>query len=219
MNGKYLTLPDILKENEEKHKNQVFYVTDEKEQSQYIEMFKKEGINAVLLKHNIDAPFITRLEQKNPDVKFVRIDSDLTDSFKEETSDEEKETLKKDSESLTALFHKALNNDKLTVKAEKLKDASMACVMTLSEEGRRMQEMMKMYGMSGMDFGTPDETLVLNLTHPLVQYVLAHAEDESVTKYCEQLYDLAALAHGTLSPDRMSKFITRSNEIMMEIAK
>lgn len=103
--------------------------------------------------------------------------------------------------------------------AEKLKDASMACVMTLSEEGRRMQEMMKMYGMSGMDFGTPDETLVLNLTHPLVQYVLAHAEDESVTKYCEQLYDLAALAHGTLSPDRMSKFITRSNEIMMEIAK
>ena len=219
LNGKYLTLPDILKENEEKHKNQVFYVTDEKEQSQYIEMFKKEGINAVLLKHNIDAPFITRLEQKNPDVKFVRIDSDLTDSFKEETSDEEKETLKKDSESLTALFHKALNNDKLTVKAEKLKDASMACVMTLSEEGRRMQEMMKMYGMSGMDFGTPDETLVLNLTHPLVQYVLAHAEDESVTKYCEQLYDLAALAHGTLSPDRMSKFITRSNEIMMEIAK
>ena len=219
LNGKYLTLPDILKENEEKHKNQVFYVTDEKEQSQYIEMFKKEGINAVLLKHNIDAPFITILEQKNPDVKFVRIDSDLTDSFKEETSDEEKETLKKDSESLTALFHKALNNDKLTVKAEKLKDASMACVMTLSEEGRRMQEMMKMYGMSGMDFGTPDETLVLNLTHPLVQYVLAHAEDESVTKYCEQLYDLAALAHGTLSPDRMSKFITRSNEIMMEIAK
>ena len=219
LNGKYLTLPDILKENEEKHKNQVFYVTDEKEQSQYIEMFKKEGINAVLLKHNIDSPFITRLEQKNPDVKFVRIDSDLTDSFKEETSDEEKETLKKDSESLTALFHKALNNDKLTVKAEKLKDASIACVMTLSEEGRRMQEMMKMYGMSGMDFGTPDETLVLNLTHPLVQYVLAHAEDESVTKYCEQLYDLAALAHGTLSPDRMSKFITRSNEIMMEIAK
>ena len=184
LNGKYLTLPDILKENEEKHKNQVFYVTDEKEQSQYIEMFKKEGINAVLLKHNIDSPFITRLEQKNPDVKFVRIDSDLTDSFKEETSDEEKETLKKDSESLTTLFHKALNNDKLTVKAEKLKDASMACVMTLSEEGRRMQEMMKMYGMSGMDFGTPDETLVLNLTHPLVQYVLAHAEDESVTKYC-----------------------------------
>ena len=117
-------------------------------------MFKKEGINAVLLKHNIDAPFITRLEQKNPDVKFVRIDSDLTDSFKEETSDEEKETLKKDSESLTALFHKALNNDKLTVKAEKLKDASMACVMTLSEEGRRMQEMMKMYGMSGMDWYT-----------------------------------------------------------------
>ena len=219
LNGKYLTLPDILKENEEKHKNQVFYVTDEKEQSQYIDMFKKEGINAVLLKHNIDSPFITRLEQKNPDVKFVRIDSDLTDSFKEETSDEEKETLKKDSESLTTLFHKALNNDKLTVKAEKLKDASMACVMTLSEEGRRMQEMMKMYGMSGMDFGTPDETLVLNLTHPLVQYVLAHAEDESVTKYCEQLYDLAALAHGTLSPDRMSKFITRYNEIMMEIAR
>ena len=170
LNGKYLTLPDILKENEEKHKNQVFYVTDEKEQSQYIDMFKKEGINAVLLKHNIDAPFITRLEQKNPDVKFVRIDSDLTDSFKEETSDEEKETLKKDSESLTALFHKALNNDKLTVKAEKLKDASVSSMITLSEQDRRMQDMMKMYGMSGMDpamFGSTGQTFIFNANNPI----------------------------------------------------
>ena len=221
LNGKYLTLPDILKENEEKHKNQVFYVTDEKEQSQYIEMFKKEGINAVLLKHNIDAPFITRLEQKNPDVKFVRIDSDLTDSFKEETSDEEKETLKKDSESLTALFHKALNNDKLTVKAEKLKDASMACVMTLSEEGRRMQEMMKMYGMTGMDpsmFGG-QETLILNAKHPLVQYILKNGENDNTSLFCEQLYDLAMISHKPLSPDEMTKFVSRSNQIMMLLAK
>lgn len=221
LNGKYLTLPDILKENEEKHKNQVFYVTDEKEQSQYIEMFKKEGINAVLLKHNIDAPFITRLEQKNPDVKFVRIDSDLTDSFKEETSDEEKETLKKDSESLTALFHKALNNDKLTVKAEKLKDASMACVMTLSEEGRRMQEMMKMYGMGGMDasmFGS-QVTLVLNANHPLVQFLVTNKDSENVSIICKQLYDLAMLAHKPLSPEEMTAFVKRSNDIMMLLTK
>ena len=221
LNGKYLTLPDILKENEEKHKNQVFYVTDEKEQSQYIEMFKKEGINAVLLKHNIDAPFITRFEQKNPDVKFVRIDSDLTDSFKEETSDEEKETLKKDSESLTALFHKALNNDKLTVKAEKLKDASMACVMTLSEEGRRMQEMMKMYGMGGMDasmFGS-QATLVLNANHPLVQFLVANKDSENVSIICKQLYDLAMLAHKPLSPEEMTAFVKRSNDIMMLLTK
>ena len=222
LNGKYLTLPDILKENEEKHKNQVFYVTDEKEQSQYIEMFKKEGINAVLLKHNIDAPFITRLEQKNPDVKFVRIDSDLTDSFKEETSDEEKETLKKDSESLTALFHKALNNDKLTVKAEKLKDASVSSMITLSEQDRRMQDMMKMYGMSGMDpamFGSTGQTLILNANNSLVQYVLNNKDGENTDIICKQLYDLALISHAPLTGNQMTEFIARSNKIMELLAK
>ena len=134
----------------------------------------------------------------------------------EEVKEEEKEALQKDSDSLKEVFRKALNNDKLEVKAEKLKDASIAAVMTLSEESRRMQDMMKMYGMSGMDFGAPSETLVLNLSHPLVQHVLSH-KDEDVTLFCEQIYDLAALAHGSLSPERMSAFITRTNEVMMKL--
>ncbi len=219
LNGKYLTLPDILKENEEKHKGQVFYVTNEKEQSQYIEMFKREGMNAVILKHNIDSAFITHMEQKNPDVKFLRIDADLSDSFKEEVSEEEKKAQEADAGSLKEVFQKALGNDKLDVKAEKLKDASLAAVMTLSEESRRMQDMMKMYGMSGMDFGAPSETLVLNLSHPLVQYVLNHKDADDVSVFCEQIYDLASLAHGTLTPDRMSKFIARTNDVMMKLTK
>lgn len=219
LEGKYITLPDALKENEEKHKNTVFYVTDEKEQSQYINMFKKEGIDAVILKHNIDAPFITHLEQKNKDVKFLRIDAEVTDTLKEEVKEEDAETLKANSETLTEVFKKALNNDKLDVKVERLKDSSIASMMTTSEESRRMQEMMKMYGMAGMDLGTPGETLVLNINHDLVQYVLNHKDADNINTFCEQLYDLAALAHGTLTPDRMTQFITRSNQIMMLLAK
>lgn len=219
LEGKYITLPDALKENEEKHKNTVFYVTDEKEQSQYINMFKKEGIDAVILKHNIDAPFITHLEQKNKDVKFLRIDAEVTDTLKEEVKEEDAETLKANSETLTEVFKKALNNDKLDVKVERLKDSSIASMMTTSEESRRMQEMMKMYGMAGMDLGTPGETLVLNINHDLVQYVLNHKDADNINTFCEQLYDLAALAHGTLTPDRMTQFITRSNQIMMLLTK
>ena len=219
LEGKYITLPDVLKENEEKHKNTVFYVTDEKEQSQYINMFKKEGIDAVILKHNIDAPFITHLEQKNKDVKFLRIDAEVTDTLKEEVKEEDAETLKANSETLTEVFKKALNNDKLDVKVERLKDSSIASMMTTSEESRRMQEMMKMYGMAGMDLGTPGETLVLNINHDLVQYVLNHKDADNINTFCEQLYDLAALAHGTLTPDRMTQIITLSNQIMMLLTK
>ena len=182
-------------------------------------MFKKEGIDAVILKHNIDAPFITHLEQKNKDVKFLRIDAEVTDTLKEEVKEEDAETLKANSETLTEIFKKALNNDKLDVKVERLKDSSIASMMTTSEESRRMQEMMKMYGMAGMDLGTPGETLVLNINHDLVQYVLNHKDADNINTFCEQLYDLAALAHGTLTPDRMTQFITRSNQIMMLLAK
>lgn len=219
LEGKYITLPDALKENEEKHKNQVFYVTDEKEQGQYINMFKEAGIDAVILKHNIDAPFITHLEQKNKDVKFLRIDADLSDTFKDDTAD--KDALKADTDTLTELFRKALANDKLEVKVEKLKNAKIASLMTLSEESRRMQDMMKMYGMAGMDFGAgaAAETLVLNNSHPLVQYVLNHKDGENVDDFCKQLYDLAALAHGTLTPERMKEFIERSNELMLKMCE
>ena len=151
LEGKYLTLPECIEENKEKQTNKIFYVTDEKEQSQYINMFKKEGLDAVILTHNIDNPFISQLEQKNQDLKFLRIDSDVSEIFKEESAKEDEEKDKAEEETLSAAFKKALNNDKLEVKAEKLKDASVASMITVSEESRRMQDMMKMYNMYGMD--------------------------------------------------------------------
>ncbi|MCI5602079.1 MAG: molecular chaperone HtpG [Clostridiales bacterium] len=217
---KYLTLPECLKENEEKHKDTIFYVTDEIQQSQYINMFRKEGIDAVILNHNIDEPFITHLEQKNEGVKFLRIDSDLNDSFKEETKEDDEE-FKTTTDTLTEIFKKALNNENLDVKVEKLKDENISSMVTLSEESRRMQDMMKMYGMSGMDpsmFGT-NVTLVLNANNNLVKYVLEHKDDENTNMICEQLYDLALISHKQLSPDEMTKFIERSNKIMMLLTK
>ena len=217
LDGKYLTLKDCLEENKEKHENTIFYVTDEKEQSQYINMFKAEGLDAVILPHSIDSPFIGHLEQKNENLKFLRIDADLNDTFKEKV-DENDEEFKNNGEALKEIFKKALNDDKLEVKLEKLKDVSLSSVLTVAEESRRMQDMMKMYNMYGMDpsmFGGMGQTLVLNANHKLVQYVLAHREGENTSKICEQLYDLALLAHGTLSPERMTKFIARSNEIML----
>ncbi len=216
----YLTLPDCLAKNEEKHKNTVFYVTDEIQQSQYINMFREEGIDAVILNHNIDEPFISHLEQKNEGVKFLRIDSDLNDSFKDEVKEEDEE-FKAVADSLTEIFRKALNNDKLDVKVEKLKNESISSMVTLSEESRRMQDMMKMYGMAGMNpdmFGT-NVTLVLNANNTLVKYILEHKDGEHVTMMCEQLYDLALISHKQLSPEEMTKFITRSNEIMLLLTK
>ncbi len=221
LDGKYLTLPECLEENKEKHENTVFYVTDEKEQSQYINMFKEAGLDAVILKHNIDAPFITHMEQKNEGVKFLRIDADLTDTFKEETSKEDEEAAKADADSLTEIFRKALENDKLTIKVEKLKNANIASMITVSEDSRRMQEMMRMYSM-GLDndmFGANQETLVLNANNNLVQYVLNHKDGEHTAMICQQLYDLAALSHGSLTPERMTKFIARSNEMMGMLAE
>lgn len=219
LDGKYLTLSDCLEENKETHENQVFYVTNEQEQGQYIHMFKEAGTDAVILTHNIDTPFISFLEQKNKDVKFIRIDSDLTDAFKEETNAEE---FKATVDSLTATFKKALNNENLDVKVEKLKNEKIAAMMTMSEEGRRMQEMMKMYAMYGMDSSMLDAeklTLVLNTNHPLVQFILDNPDSAHIPTICAQLYDLAALSHGPLSADRMTAFIERSNEIMLLLSK
>ena len=216
LEGKYLTLNDCLEENKEKHENTIFYVTNEKEQSQYINMFKEEGIDAVIMPAAIDNPFISHVEQKHEGLKFLRIDTDLNASFKEEV-----EAFKKTSEELTEVFKKALNNDKLDIKVEKMKNASVASMITVSEETRRMQDMMKMYSMGGMDmsaFGATGETLVLNANHPLVKYVLEHKDGENTAKICEQLYDLASLAHGQLSPERMTGFVNRSNDIMMIMA-
>ena len=205
----------------EPEKVTIYYVTDEQQQSQYINMFKEEGLDAVLLTHNIDSPFITQLEQRNENVQFQRIDSDLTDHFKEEVAKEEEETFKANTETLTDIFRKALNNEKLEVKVEKLKNENVASMVTLSEQSRRMQEMMKMYNMYGMDagmFGT-DVTLVLNANHPLVQYVLNNKDGEHVNLFCQQLYDLAMLSNKPLNPEEMTAFISRSNEIMMLLTK
>ena len=219
LDGKYLTLKECLEENKEKHENTVFYVTDEIEQSQYINMFKNEGIDAVILTHNIDQPFITNMESKNENLKFKRIDADLSDSFKEETS---KDELKDMTEKLSKTFKDALGKENLTVNVEKLKDASISSMITLSEESRRMQDMMKMYGMAGMDpnmFGAEGQTLVLNANNDLVKYVAEHADGENTKIICEQLYDLAMLSHAPLSPEQMTGFIARSNKIMELLAK
>ena len=208
-------------EKKEAEKTTIYYVTDEQQQSQYINMFKKEGLDAVILSHNIDSPFITQMEQKNEHIKFQRIDADLTDHFKEDVSEEEKEAFKEKTDSLVEIFRKAHGNDKLEVKVEKMKDENVASMITLSEESRRMQEMMKMYGMSGMDpsmFGT-NATLILNANHPLVEYVVEHKDGENTEMFCHQLYDLAMLAHKPLSPEEMTEFVKRSNEIMMKLAK
>ena len=220
LEGKYLTLQDCLDENKEKHENTIFYVTNEKEQSQYINMFKEEGIDAVIMPAAIDSPFISHVEQKKEGLKFLRIDTDLNAAFKEDVKEDDEE-FKKTSEELTECFKKALNNDKLDIKVEKMKNAGVASMITVSEDTRRMQDMMKMYSMGGMDmgmFGGTGETLVLNANHPLVQYVLGHKDDANTSKICEQLYDLASLSHGPLAPDRMTAFVSRSNEIMMIMA-
>lgn len=196
----------------------LFYVTDEIQQSQYINLFKEQGKDAVILKHNIDSAFITHVERQKENVKFQRIDADVTDDFKETVSADE---LKEETDALTETFRKALNNDKLDVKVEKLKNESVSSMITLAEESRRMQDMMKMYGMPGMDpsmFGT-SVTLVLNANNKLVQYIFQHKDSDKVPMICQQLYDLAMLSHRPLDPDAMTKFVARSNEIMMMLAQ
>ncbi|MGF0034092.1 molecular chaperone HtpG [Bariatricus sp. SGI.154] len=239
IDGKYLTLKDCIGENGgevvesndkkddadnadenkvEEIKTTIYYVTDEIQQSQYINMFRKQGQDAVILGHNIDSPFITQLEQRNPNIRFQRIDADVTENIKEEVAEEDKEAFKETSDSLIEIFRKELGNEKLDVKIEKLKDDKVASMITLSEQNRRMQEMMKMYGMSGMDMGG-DSTLILNANHPLVQFVVENKDNEHVSIICKQLYDLAMLAHKPLNPEEMTAFVQRSNEIMMLLTK
>lgn len=214
---------DTADENtEEKDERKViYYVTDKLQQGQYIKMFKEQNMDAVILDHNIDTSFISQLEQRNEHYKFMRIDADVTESLKDETSAED---LKAETDTLTDVFKKALNNDKLTVKVEKLKNADIASVITFSEEGRRMQDMMKMYAMNGMGGMDPnmfaaDQTLTLNANNELVKYIFEHKDSEHVPMFCEQLYDLAMLSNQPLSVDAMAKFVQRSNQIMMLLAK
>ena len=206
-------------EETEAPKKTVYYVTDLQQQSQYVKMFREQDMNAVVLLHNIDQPFVSALEAGNDDVKFQRIDADLTDAFKEE-GDEEK--LKEDTETLKELFRKATGKDQLEVKVEKLKNDKVSSMITLSEEARRMQDMMKMYsanGMGGMELPDVGQTLVLNANNDLVQYLLANKDGEHSDMFCKQLYDLAMISHQPLQADKMTEFINRSNEIMMLLTK
>ena len=209
-------------DEEEKKEKVIYYVTDELQQSQYINMFKAAKMDAVILTHNIDQPFISQLESKNEGIKFMRIDADVTDSMKAKTSKKAEKAMEEQAEAIAAIMKKALKNDKLNVKVQKLKNKKVSSVLTLSEESRRMQDMMKMYSMPGMDmgaFGGDGETLILNANHPLVQYVTEHRDGENVEMICEQLYDLAKLQQAPLAPEAMTRFIARSNDIMMLLAK
>lgn len=223
LDKKYKTLADCMEQSKtEGHENKVFYVTDEKSQSQYINMFSESGQDAVLMTHNIDSPFITHVEQKHEGLKFLRIDADVNETMKDEVKEEDQEAFKKDEETLSATFRKVLNNDKLEVKLEKIKNENISSMVTVSEESRRMQDMMKMYNMYGMDpsmFGGNGEVLVLNVNNNLVKYVLEHGDGENTAEICEQLYDLAHLSHGSLTSARMTGFIARSNRMMEILAK
>ena len=206
---------------EEKKEKVIYYVTDEQQQSQYINMFKSAKMDAVILTHNIDQPFISQLEAKNEGIKFQRIDADLTDSFKAKTSKKAAKEMEEQTEEIAKIMKKVLKKDNLIVKVEKLKNKKISSMITVPEESRRMQDMMKMYAMNGMDmgFGQEGETLVLNASHPLVQYVLENKEGDNVKMICEQLYDLALLQNAPLKPEAMTKFIARSNDIMMLLTK
>ena len=212
---------DTSADSEKDERKVIYYVTDKVQQGQYIKLFKEQNMQAVILDHNIDTSFITQLEQRNEKYKFMRIDADVTESLKDETSTED---LKAETDALTEVFKKALNNDKLTVKVEKLKNENISSIITLSEEGRRMQDMMKMYamnGMGGMDMNmfAADQTLTLNANNELVKYIFEHKDSENVPMFCKQLYDLAVLSNHPLSVDEMTKFVERSNKIMMLLAK
>ncbi|MCH5332761.1 MAG: molecular chaperone HtpG [Agathobacter sp.] len=252
INGKYQTLPELLapaeeaaegsegettvedsveaaeekdtaaesdSEEKEPEKKTVYYVTDENQQGQYISLFKEQGMNAVILNHNIDTSFISQLEQRNERYQFMRIDADMNESLKDESAD-----LTEATATLSELFRSALNNEKLTVKVEALKNEEIASILTLSEHGRRMQDMMKMYSMGGMGGMDPnmfaaDQTLTLNANHALVKYILEHKDSEHVPMFAEQLYDLALISNQPLSPEAMGKFVKRSSDLMMLLTK
>ncbi|MBE6014914.1 MAG: molecular chaperone HtpG [Lachnospiraceae bacterium] len=236
LDGKYLTLPEFLKpvekpegeENKdeanadapEQKKEIVYYVTDAKQQSQYINMFKEQGKDAVILDHGIDTSFITQLEHRNSDYKFQRIDADVTDDLKGEELDAEE--YKKLEEGLTKTFKEAIGNDNLKVRVENLKNSSISSMIVMNEDSRRMADMMKMYRMSGMDFGMMggnDATLVLNANNTLVKYIFDNEKGDNVDLMCKQLYDLAKIANAPLEPNEMTEFVARSNKIMELLAE
>jgi len=221
--GSYVTLKEYLEANKDKHENKVFYVDDEKQQAQYIRMFKENDLQAIILDSKIDSHFINFLEMKENGVKFNRIDSDISDTLKDKNADEEnKEEIKKETETLESLFKEILNNDKVKVNVESLKSEEIPAVILLSEESRRMQQMNSMFqGMDTANMFPNDETLVLNRKNNLVKSMLLKNNDESkredIKLIGEHIYDLAMMSHKQLDGEAMSKFIARSNKILTKI--
>ncbi len=204
---------------EEKKDRTIYYVTDEQQQGQYIRMFRENKLQAFILNANIDSPFIQQLEMKNEGIHFARIDAGVDEVLASSTSEEDEKALEEKGKELEKTFQKALDNDKLKVSLQNLKEKSVSSLLKVDEQSRRMQDMMKMYSMGGSDMGLfgagEGQTLILNAQHPLVQYVMEHAEDEKSATVCAQLYDLAKIQNAPLTPEEMTKFVARSNDILM----
>ena len=238
LEGKYCTLPELKEkgkdssvaegadqsENKEEKIQKVYYVSDSVAQSQYISLFKEHKKEAVYLTERIDQPFITELEAKNSGLRFQRIDADVQDAMKDELASEEQDKLKEAGEKLEKAFQTVLSKDKLHVKVDRLLSETPASLLSISEESRRMQDMMKMYAVSGMPMGELplEETLVLNERHPLVQHLLQHEdslEKEDGKLIEEQLYDLARIQNAPLNGEAMKNFIARSEKILLSLTK
>ena len=212
------------KAEEEPVDHTIYYVTDPQQQSQYIRMFRNNKMQAFILDHTIDQPFIQQLEAKNEGLHFARIDADIQEALKSRTGKKAAEALKEQAEKLEKMIRKAVKNDKLSVKIENLRDKKTASMLTVDEQSRRMADMMKMYAASGMGMGMPDwgkegQTLILNAKHPLVKYVMDHEDSANTKLICQQLYDLAQIQNAPLSAEDMASFIVRSNEIMLMLTK
>ncbi|MDR2903786.1 MAG: molecular chaperone HtpG, partial [Clostridiales bacterium] len=219
LGGEYLTASEYLEKNKEKEADKIFYVTNEQQQSQYIKLFQEQEIEAVLLTTKLDAPFMSYVESYEPTVHFARIDADLSDSLKDKTEEGDEHAAQ-----LTELFKKNLGSDSLKINVESLKSDSVSAVMLLSEQSRRMQEMSVMFGGMGGDMGamfSAEETLVLNKNNALVKHLIDFKDDENkagtVKLICEQIYDLAMLSHKPLAVEAMTKFISRSNDLMSKL--
>ena len=209
---------------EEVQDHTIYYVTNVQQQSQYIRMFRDNKMQAFVLEHTIDQPFIQQLEAKNEGLHFARIDADIQEALKSRTGKKAAEELKTAAEKLEKVIRKAVGNDKLGVKLENLRDKKTASMLTVDEQSRRMADMMKMYAASGMamglnDFAKEGQTLILNAKHPLVKYVMEHEDDKNTKMICRQLYDLAQIQNAPLSAEDMAGFIVRSNEIMLMLTK
>lgn len=218
---KYVTLDEYLEAVKDNHANKVFYVSDAVQQAQYVEMFKSHELSAVLLEHPIDNAFISQLEGKKEGVTFARVDADLNESMKGDITLSD-EALTEMVEKLQGAFKETLNLEKVNLKLESLKDESISAMMTLSEESRRMQEMMRMYSMGGNfdeSLFAPETTLLLNLNHPLVKHLMDSngADPAKESLIIEHLYDLARITHTPLKAEDMSKFIKRSNELLLKL--